>query len=151
MHRCRLPQPLQTVCCHRPKRLGITANMECDRHDCRLRIAVTSFAVLLPIDGVAHGQEILVLPLSNAVAVLCFLFLAFIGRERLVIKLLVFALLFIGIVLSWVLPLLPQTVGELAHYGTSYIFLVGFGVPVATMVLGYTLIRLIRRGRRRDA
>jgi hypothetical protein len=46
----------------------------------------------------AHGEQVLVLPASNAAAIICFFIFALFWRERVLIKIVVFALLCLGVV-----------------------------------------------------
>src|SRR3954470_17605329 len=97
----------------------------------------------------AHGEQVLALPMSNAAAFIFFFLFTLFLRERVPIKLLLYALLCLGIALSWRLPLLPGRPAELARYSGSYIFMVGFGLPTATTVLGWAVIRLFRSAQRK--
>jgi len=106
---------------------------------------------LIPSHCLAHGEQVLVLPISNLIALIAFLGFVFFWRERAVLKLCFFALFCVGVALSWILPLLPHTVGELARFSVFHIALIGFGVPAAVTVFGYVLIRLFRRGEKPDA
>ncbi|PWU15169.1 MAG: hypothetical protein C5B50_15800 [Verrucomicrobia bacterium] len=132
--------------------VGITARMEQHHHHSRSRkFGFATLVTLVPSCCIAHGQQVLVLPFSNGVAVIGFLIFISLWRERVALKLCAFALLCLGVALSWNLPLLPHTVAELAGCSFSFIFLIGFGIPAAMTVFGYILIRLFRKAHKPDA
>ncbi len=92
----------------------------------------------------AHGEQALVLPAANGLALVCFSAFLLCWRQRALFKVLALGALGLGIVLSWALPFLPHTIGALAGYSFSYIFAVGFGVPIAVAGLGCATMRLFR-------
>jgi hypothetical protein len=125
--------------------------MELRRDNPLAKPAIALTAILASTPCFAHGEQALVLPFSNAVALVCFVVFLALWRQPALFKVLAFGLLALGIALSWVLPLLPHTIGELAGYSFGYIFAVGFGVPIVMAVLGCVAIRLARRERKPDA
>jgi hypothetical protein len=125
--------------------------MELHPDNPRAKLGIVLLTVLMSTPCFAHGEQALVLPLSNGVALVCFIVFLALWRQRALLKVLALGLLVLGIVLSWALPLLPHTIGELAGYSFSHIFAVGFGVPIVIAVLGCVAIHVSRGERKPDA
>jgi hypothetical protein len=121
------------------------------RENPRAKSAIALITVLGSTPCFAHGEQALVLPFSNGAALVCFIVFLALWRQRASFKVLAFGLLILGIALSWVLPLLPHTIGALAGYSFGYIFAVGFGVPIIIAVIGCVVIHLFRSERKPDA
>jgi hypothetical protein len=106
-------------------------------------IATLTLLTVVP-SSLAHGEQVLALPASNAAALICFFIFSIFLRERVLIKLVLYALLCLGIAISWTMTVVPQKPADFARYTSSYIFVVGFGIPAAITLLGWAIIRLLR-------
>ena len=106
------------------------------------KVGVLLGILLLPTCCFAHGEQILVLPFCNAIAFVTFIIFIALWRAGGLMKLCAFGAFTLGVVLSWVLPLMPHTIAELAGCSFIHVFLVGFGVPVATVAVGCLIFRV---------
>jgi hypothetical protein len=121
-------------------------------HEIRNRKARTALVVcLVPTCCFAHGEQALVLPFCNVVALVGFVVFILLWRAGGLRSLCAFGLFVLGIILSWVLPLMPHTIADLAGCSFLHIFLVGFGVPAITVALGCLVLRAFGSAGRRNA
>jgi len=125
--------------------------MELEHNDRSRKVRTTLAILLLPTCCFAHGEQGLVLPFCNAIAVIAFVVFVSLWRADCLMRLFALGLFVLGVVLSWVLPLMPHTVAELAGCSFIHIFLVGFGVPATAVAVGCLILRAFRYEKKRDA
>ncbi|MEO8378155.1 MAG: hypothetical protein ABI779_21675 [Acidobacteriota bacterium] len=113
------------------------------------RVAYTAFLVLVTAPALAHGEEILVFPISFVLLIVPATVIATVPWHRLRVRLSVAGLLLATNVTLWFVPAIPQTVGALAAYDLRQAMAILLFAPVAlaTIVGGLCRKFIARRGR----